>query len=78
MFSSIELFNASNLGNPSLNKGIVIFAIVNKPIPKTGITIKKITAIFPPIKYAIVNEKIKFSGALIAVRISIINAICTF
>ena len=38
----------------------------------------KTSAMRPPMMNAIVNEKIRFSGARIAVRISIMNAIWMF
>ena len=68
----------SKSGNPFLKTGITVLTIKYNPIPKKGIMIKNITAIDPPIIYAIVKEKIKLSGARTAVRIIIINAICTF
>ena len=75
IFSSMEWFNSSYLGKAFLKIGSTVRPIKNNPPNKIGATTKKIKAMDPPIIYAIVNEKITFSGARTAIRIIIMNAI---
>ena len=58
-------------------RGMARRAIRRSPVTKTGTTTTNIKAKGPPITKAMTMEKIIIKGARTAVRMIIINAICT-
>ena len=76
-FSSIDSFNRSYFLNTLRKAGMAFLPMARRPKARMGITTTKTNANLPPMTNAMTVEKIRSSGLLMAMRINIINAICT-
>ena len=77
-FSSIDSFRRSYFLKTLRKAGIAFLLIKYSPKARTGTITTNVVASAPPITYAIMIEKMSIRGLRIAVRIIIINDICTF
>ena len=76
-FSSMDSFSLSYFLNTLRNAGSAYLPISSRPNTSTGTTTTKVIASLPPIRNAMMIENVSISGARTAMRISIMNAICT-
>ena len=76
-FSWMESFSLSYLRNTRRNSGITVRATAYSPSASSGTSAINTNARRPPITNDMVSAKISISGARTAIRIIIMNAICT-
>ena len=76
-FSSMDSFMRSYFLKTARNTGIAFLPIMIRPKASTGTITTKLVASAPPMIYAMTTEKMSISGERTAMRISIINDICT-
>ena len=77
-FSCTESFSASYLRNTRRKIGIAARMTSARPTPSSGMVTRKIIARRPPMAKPMIKEKISISGPRMAMRMIIMNDICTF
>ena len=74
-FSSTDSFIRSYLWKTARKAGIAFLAISSNPAISTGTTTTKVRDRVPPIRQAMMMEKMNISGERTAMRMAIIKAI---